>query len=189
VERKIASEETVVLRALASPVRQEILDLLGRGSATSAMLARFLSSNTGVMSYHLRELGNARLIERDEERSRGREIYWRLGSGDVRFNDPASSDQPEMAQAAIDLIMSRLAGSVRAYVSRTDLDPGWRDAALFSRSAARLTVAELAQFNKEYLALVRRWTQHRRAAVDARPIRLAMFAYPDETDEESATGT
>lgn len=188
-EQRTPSRETVVLRALASPVRQDILDLLKRGPATSAMLARSLSSNTGVMSYHLRELGNAQLIERDDERSRGREVYWRLGSKDVRFNDPATSDQPALAQATIDLIMSRLAVSVRAYVGRDDLDAVWRDAALFSQSAAHLTVAELAGFTEEYLALVRRWAQDRPASPDARPIRLAMFAYPDETGDDSLAGT
>src|SRR5215213_7369722 len=48
--------EIAVLRALASTMRRAILDHLGQGPATSAMLARALDSNTGVMSYHLREL-------------------------------------------------------------------------------------------------------------------------------------
>jgi DNA-binding transcriptional ArsR family regulator len=172
--------ETVVLRALASPVRQRILALLGRGSATSAMLARSLASNTGVMSYHLRELGKADLIEPDGERSRGREIYWRLGRADVRFNDPATSGRPDLAQAVIEDILAQLMASVRAYVRRADLEPQWRDAALFSRSAASLTMEELAAFGQEYLDLVRRYTQHRPAPADARPVRFALFAYPDE---------
>jgi DNA-binding transcriptional ArsR family regulator len=172
----------VVLRALASKVRQQLLDELGRGSATSAILARSLSSNTGVVSYHLRELGKAGLIERDDERSRGREVYWRLSSRDVRFKDPALSERPDQAQTAIDLIMSRLVASVRAYASRTDLDAQWREAALFSRSFARLTVAELAQFNEEYLDLVRRWTRPRRSRPGSRPVRLALFAFPDDAE-------
>ncbi len=178
--------ETTVLRALASPMRQQILDLLGRDSATSAMLARSLSSNTGVMSYHLRELGKAGLIERDEASSRGREVFWRLSSRDVRFNDPATSPAPELARTAIDLILSRLVTSVRGYVERTDLEPHWRDAALFSRSAVQMTAEELAEFTREYLELVTRFVGPRETPPHARPVRVAMFAYPDE-DAQFAT--
>jgi DNA-binding transcriptional ArsR family regulator len=186
------TDETVTLRALASPARQRILDLLGRAPATSAMVARSLGSNTGVVSYHLRQLGKAGLIERDPQRSRGREVYWRLCAKDVRFNDPSRSEQPALAETAIDLIMSRLVASVRAYTRRSDLDPHWREAALFSRSFLHLDAAELARFQQEYLELVRRWSKrhrdgHRdgqrdghRDKADARPIRLAMFAFPDD---------
>jgi len=179
-------EETTVLRALASPVRQRVLNRLGQGSATSAMLARLLDSNTGVMSYHLRELGKAGLIERDEARSRGREVYWRLGSRDVRFNDPATSAAPGQAQTAIELILSGLVTSVRRYVARTDLEPRWRDAALFSRSATQLTVEELAAFTAQYLDLVARFTGHRDIPADAHPVRVAMFAYPETYPENDA---
>lgn len=182
------TDETAVLRALASPVRQQVLDRLGQGSATSAILARLLSSNTGVMSYHLRELGKAGLIERDDERSRGREVYWRLSSRDIRFNDPATSAAPELAQTAIDQILSRLVASVRAYVGRDDLDPRWRDAALFSRSATHLTVDELASFTQDYLELVKRYTGHRDIPADARAVRVAMFAYPDQEPSDESEG-
>ena len=87
-----ALAEIVVLRALASQVRQDVLDHLDTGPATSAMLARALESNTGVMSYHLRELAKAGLIERDV--SRGRSRFWRLASVDVRFSDPQDSAAP-----------------------------------------------------------------------------------------------
>ena len=173
-----ADHETVVLRALGSPVRQQILDLLARGPATSAMLARSLSSNTGVMSYHLRELGKAGLIERDAQK--GRSLYWRLAEVDVRFGDPQLSPQPALAEAVIDLTLARQHASVTGYLRRTDLEPAWRDAALFSQSALTLTVTELAELSAEYLALVRRWTGSRPVSTAARPVRLAMFAYPDD---------
>ena len=58
--------------------------------------------------------------------------------------------------------MSRLTDAVRRYVQRTDLDRGWREAALFSRSAVELTATELAELQDEYLDLVRRWTDSAR---------------------------
>lgn len=171
------NQETVVLRALGSPIRQEILEHLGRAPATSAMLARALRSNTGVTSYHLRELGKAGLIEPDIHQGRAR--YWRLAHADVRYDDPSMSAQPTLAQAAVDLTLARFNASVRAYLARGDLDPSWREAALFGQSAVTLTQTELAEFTEAYLALVRRWTAPRPAPAGALPVRLALFAYPD----------
>jgi DNA-binding transcriptional ArsR family regulator len=178
--RRASQRETVVLRALGSAVRQEILERLVQGPATSAMLARALQSNTGVMSYHLRELGKAGLTEPAERQ--GRELFWRLSHQDIRFADPSRSAVPELAQATIDLTMQRLAGSVRGYLDRGDLGDEWRDASLFSQSATALTVTDLSAFTAEYLALLQRWTSRPapRGKKLARPVRIAFFAFPDE---------
>jgi len=171
------NQEIAVLRALGSPVRQHILDLLGRGPATSAMLARALASNTGVMSYHLRELGKAGLIEPDAQR--GRALYWRLARADVRFHDPQLSPDPVAAEGAIDQRLARFNASVAHYRRRGDLETTWREAALFSESAAVLTPAELTAFGRQYLDLLRRWAGQSSSDPSARPVRLALFAYPE----------
>ena len=180
-------KETAALRALSHPARQDILDLLARQPATSTMVAQALSSNTGVASYHLRELGKAGLIERDAERSYGRRLYWRLAAVDSRFADPSESEQPVLARAAIDLILARFTASVHRYLDRTDLPTEWREASLFSRSVVALAPAELAELHAEYLALVQRWTVPRETPSGARPVRLAMFAFPDEPEPREVT--
>src|SRR5215472_8896456 len=111
--------ELAVLRALGSLVRQHILELLGRGPATSAMLARALASNTGVMSYHLRELGKAGLIE--PESLQGRLLYWRLASADVRIHDPQLSPDPSAAESVIDRRLTKFNASLKHYRRRGDL--------------------------------------------------------------------
>lgn len=173
--------ETTVLRALGHPVRQEILDALALGPATSAMLARAMDSNTGVLSYHLRELGKAGLIEHDADRSSGRAVYWKLASDDIRWDGPATAAQPGLARAAAEISLARVLRAVHTYLGRTDLAGDWHEAALFSRSSLRLTAAQLAELTAEYLAFVQRWS--RRAADDpppgAQPVRLAWFAFPD----------
>jgi DNA-binding transcriptional ArsR family regulator len=180
---RAVDRETVVLRALASPVRQDILEILRRAPATAAMVARAIGSNTGVTSYHLRELGKAALIEPDARS--GRSLFWRLSDADVRFSDPQLSTQPDLAQAAIDLRLARFTASVRDYLARTDLEPAWRDASLFSESAPALTDSELAEFSAAYLALVGRWSAPRVPAAGARPVRLALFAYPEHESSTS----
>ncbi|HEY3954173.1 MAG TPA: winged helix-turn-helix domain-containing protein [Streptosporangiaceae bacterium] len=173
--------ETTVLRALGHPARQEILDALALGPATSAMLARAMDSNTGVLSYHLRELGKAGLIEHDAERSSGRAVYWKLASDDIRWDGPATAAQPGLARAAAQISLARVLRAVHTYLGRTDLAVDWHEAALFSRSSLRLTAAQLAELTAEYLAFVQRWS--RRAADDpppgVQPVRLAWFAFPD----------
>ena len=67
-----------------------------------------------------------------------------------------------------------------ADADRRGIRSEWREASLFSRSVVALASAELAELNAEYLALVQRWTVPRDTPSDARPVRLAMFAFPDE---------
>jgi DNA-binding transcriptional ArsR family regulator len=181
--------EIVVLRALASTVRQEVLDQLGNGPATSAMLARALASNTGVMSYHLRELAKAGLIEPDV--SRGRSRFWRLAPGDVRFRDPQDSTAPAMARSVIDMRLARLTASVYGYLRRDDLDPAWRDSSLFSEAAMALTAAELAEFAEAYLELVQHWSTNARtrsADTETRAVHLALFAFPADLTPHDPSG-
>ncbi len=177
----LGESETAVLRALGSKVRQRILDQLGRGPATSAMLARALDSNTGVMSYQLRELAKADLVERDV--SRGRAKFWRLAPGETRFRDPQESSAPTLARSVIDLRLAGLGASVEGYLGRDDLSPAWREAALFSQSALVLTSDELAQLGEAYLDLVRTWAEvarDRTVGPGSRAVRLALFAFPDD---------
>jgi DNA-binding transcriptional ArsR family regulator len=168
-------DDTTLLRALASPVRQSILERLGNGAMTGAQIARELGSNTGVTSYHLRELEAVGLVERDE--TRGRSQYWRLAEGDLRFNDPGSSSDPRTAQALVDRRLGNLTAAVARYLSRDDLGDDWRDAALFSQSALHLTVEQLAAFQADYLALLARWALPEREG--ATPVRVNLFAFPE----------
>lgn len=176
----MAGDETTVLRALGHPMRQAILDALALGPATSALLARAMDSNTGVLSYHLRELGKAGLIERDPGRSGGRAVYWRLASDDIRTGDRAEAAQPGLARAAAETTLARLMQAVHTYLGRGDLPGEWHDAALFSRSSLRLTADQLAGLTAESLALVKRWSRRAQdPSPGAQPVRFALFAFPD----------
>ncbi len=175
--------EAAVLRALGNPVRRAILDRLARGRATGAELARELDSNTGVTSYHLRELAKVGLVELDE--SKGRSLFWRLADADVTFRDPQQSVDRAAAQTVVDERLSGLATAVDGYLNRTDLEPAWRDAALFSQSSLELTAGELAEFAAAYLELLRRWSSPRRTErSEARAVRLELFAFPLDDEQE-----
>jgi DNA-binding transcriptional ArsR family regulator len=175
--------ESAVLRALGNPVRRAILDRLAQGRATGAELARELRSNTGVTSYHLRELARVGLVELDE--TKGRSLFWRLADADVRCRDPHHSIDQAAAQAVVDHRLAGLATAVDAYVSRTDLEPEWRETALFSESSLELTVAELAELTAAYLKLLRRWSSRRPTRRSGgRTVRLDFFAFPHDDEQE-----
>jgi DNA-binding transcriptional ArsR family regulator len=174
--------EAAVLRALGNPVRRAILDRLAQGRATGAVLARELGSNTGVTSYHLRELAKVGLVELDE--TQGRSLFWRLGEADVRFRDPHESVDRAAAQAVVDERLSGLATAVDVYLQRPDLEPEWREAALFSQSTLELTLDELAEFAAAYLELLRRWSSPRATRrTEARAVRLELFAFPVDHEQ------
>ena len=80
--------------------------------------------------------------------------FWRLGDVDLRFRDPRQSADPEAAQSIVDARLSGLATAVDQYLARTDVEPAWREAALFSESALELTADELAAFTRAYLDLL-----------------------------------
>ena len=66
--------------ALASPVRLELLDLLGQGEKTVEALAEQAGAGIKNASAHLRVLRQARLVETRRE---GTYIYYRLADADV----------------------------------------------------------------------------------------------------------
>ncbi|CAN5909234.1 metalloregulator ArsR/SmtB family transcription factor [soil metagenome] len=66
--------------AMASPKRIELLDLLGQGEKTVAMLAEQIATPIKNTSAHLRALRQARLVE---TRRDGTYVYYRLAGNDV----------------------------------------------------------------------------------------------------------
>lgn len=184
LERRDLSDPRT-LKVLGHPIRQRILDRLARtGAATSAMIARELDLNTGVTSYHLRELAAHGLIQPDVERSTGRKKYWRRVRQDLRIPNPSQLDpaaRPTARAVTTSLLRRDLETVAHQVADRID-DPipsQWADAELFSTSVLRLSAAELAELTAEYLHLLRRW--HREpddAPPSAQPVQLLFFAFP-----------
>lgn len=74
-----ASSPTV-LRALAHPVRVRLLNATLDAPATSAQLARRTGQTRGNISYHLRFLARAGLVEEVLDQGTDRERWWRARS-------------------------------------------------------------------------------------------------------------
>jgi len=80
------------LRALSHPVRLRILSLLVDSPKSGTALAKDLGTTQAAVSYHLRSLDKAKLIELDSTRSvrGGLEKLYRLAPGGDAHGSPAS---------------------------------------------------------------------------------------------------
>src|SRR5689334_2879622 len=69
--------ETSRLKALAHPLRTQLLDALSAyGPATASALGERLGESSGATSYHLRQLEKAGFVREDPDRGSGRERWW-----------------------------------------------------------------------------------------------------------------
>ncbi|MEV6590587.1 ArsR/SmtB family transcription factor [Streptomyces acidicola] len=158
------------LKALAHPLRMKLMRGLSIARvATASQLAEQVDEAVSLVSYHLRKLAEHGLIEEAEPQSTdGRERWWQPASDGVSIRDEDFRDAPE--KAAAHTAASRLFFEQRADMYRRFLDERphwgeqWNAAAESSEASLRLTAAELAELNKEMLALVRRYDEHGRAA-------------------------
>ncbi len=141
-------------KALANPVRRDILSYLGEhGEANSTSVAKALGESTGTTSYHLRKLADLDLIAEIEERSTGRERWWKALSKDI-FTPPGLEMTPDEREAALKLgalKMSHDIGLVTRAYAGYDSAEGWNQ---IHRSGLRLTKDQIASFVEEYQNLI-----------------------------------
>ncbi|WP_432135978.1 MULTISPECIES: ArsR/SmtB family transcription factor [unclassified Streptomyces] len=158
------------LKALAHPLRMQLYrGLTIARAATASQLAEQVDEAVSLVSYHLRKLAEHGLIEEAEPRSAdARERWWQPASDGVSIRDEDFRDAPEKAAART--AASRLFFEQRADMYRRFLDErahwsaAWNTAAESSESLLRLTPDELAELDKDMLALVRRYEERGRAA-------------------------
>ena len=141
-------------KALANPVRRDILAYLGKhGEANSTSVAKELGESTGTTSYHLRKLADLKLIEEIEERSNGRERWWRSRSKDI-YTPPGLEMTPDEREAARKLGALKLSHDLglvtRAYAGYDDAE-GWNQ---IYRSGLYLTKEQITSFVEEYQELI-----------------------------------
>jgi len=168
------------IRALAHPLRLQLLDLLRfDGPATATVLARRTGESTGATSYHLRQLAQYGYIE-DEPKEAGRERWWRY-----RERRPAVAGHgDEMRRLAAELL-SREAHAIDRFLAERTRAEEWDAASFFQSRALRLTAAELDELR---LSIERVLDGYRSADADdapdgARPVRVSAFGYPLPLEE------
>ena len=103
------------------------------GPATSTALAARLGTNSGATSYHLRQLAEVGLVEDDEDRSNGRDRWWRAAHDITVWRSADFDDDPD-DRAAEDWILRHQAHVAAGWLddwlsARHEWPTPWRSAA------------------------------------------------------------
>jgi DNA-binding MarR family transcriptional regulator len=180
-------DDPVAIRALAHPLRHDLMSIIGRlGRATTADAARELGISHGLASHHLRQLAKYGFVEQVAGKDH-RERPWRLVATSHNFRGALST--PE-GSAAVDVLEQLTAErTIEAFLDwqqrRPDWPAAWREHSGLGVSSVYLTEAELTEITGAMDALLLRYIDERPIDdVAARPegsvpVTFTLFALPD----------
>lgn len=170
------------LRALAHPLRWQLIDLIGSEmTATATRCAEVLGQSVASCSYHLGILGKYGYIELVPGQA-GKEKPWRLASEQQNL-DPSGldSDGALAAEAAAEAFLDHELARVKQRLRSLSLEPEpWRAASLLLGNTTWMTAEELHDITDQLKQLI---LPHTERAVDpasrppgAREVRLFAVA-------------
>jgi predicted transcriptional regulator len=177
-------DSTRALRALAHPVRLDLLEALAvHGPLTATAAGELVGESPANCSWHLRQLAKYGFIEEDPS-AHGRQRPWRRTAEGLAWShsdtDPASA---AAARALTEVFVDREFSRVKEAMAAPEPE-GWVDAAIATQTIGWLTADELRELDAEVFALL---TKHRGRVHDpelrptgARPVRMLALAVPDE---------
>lgn len=181
------------LRALAHPVRQELLDVLHtEGTATATRCAEVTSHSVASCSFHLRMLAKYGFIELAEPK--GREKPWRVRHRSLTATADLTDNASVHALGDVSvLVLQREEQRVRDWVARIDREPAeWVAASTIATSSFWATDAEMAEVSRELAALPdrfkARWDDPARRPAGARLVRLFGAVTADPPADGTADG-
>lgn len=147
---------TAMLKAMANPLRREILTALNRYDyARAADLSEDLDVPANKLSFHLRVLADAGLIHEAPEHARDRrDRVWAATSGSQTLGSPKDPVADEALGLSVlqslagdhQQVLSRLVAWAPEYVSGRDTEIH----GTFTRMSVRLTPAQFMQIMEEF---------------------------------------
>lgn len=182
-------DDPVVIRALAHPLRHDLMSIIGRlGKATTADAARELGISHGLASHHLRQLAKYGFVEQVAGKDH-RERPWRLVA--TSYSWGRARDTAE-GSAAVDVLEQlRAERAVEALLDwqqrRADWPAAWQEHAGLGESTVWLTQAELAEITDAMDALLLRYVNERplddlaSRPEGSVPVTFTLFAVPGGT--------
>ena len=184
MRRAVELRDPRALRALAHPIRIQLLGLLRRdGPLTSSEAARRLGESSGSSSYHLRQLARFGLVE-EAQGGRGRERPWRATSLYTSWPNVAETQELAEASAVLErFVLDRYVERLEHWLAHRRAESReWQDAAAFGDSALYLTADELAGLRDALMQLAEPYME-RVAKPELRPegareITFLQVAFP-----------
>lgn len=149
-------EDIRAIRALAHPLRLQILDLLReQGPLTATQIARLLDNSTPNCAFHLRTLAKYGFIEEVEGKDR-RERPWQVRTRGAVLDPDAGGAAHRRAVQAATAAHRRIA--VAKHAAWEDWEPSapsaWREAAFEMDYEGALTPEELSELGRTWQRLV-----------------------------------
>jgi DNA-binding transcriptional ArsR family regulator len=190
------------MRALSHPVRIALLEeLTVEGPMTATEVGERIGETPTTCSFHLRQLAKYGFVE-EAGGGKGRARPWRMTS--LGMSLAAPHDDPEAkiaATALIRLFRERQFDRYRTWLeTKSDYPRSWQDAAGDGEFVLYVTAEELAQLNKELLAMVMprfmgRLEDPAKRPPGSLPVEMLVMSYPiatpgrDDPATETAGGT
>jgi DNA-binding transcriptional ArsR family regulator len=179
--------DTASLKALAHPLRVQILEMLSRyGAQTACSLGELLNESSGSTSYHLRQLAKHDFVREVEGKGTARERWWERPRGAIQITSPELATSPATEEASR-LVTREFEHSRQAVLAdfmahgSESLDAEWLHAALISTANARLTADQLARYTSALEAYGHRLLEDIRNEGEqegARPVQIHLNAFP-----------
>jgi DNA-binding transcriptional ArsR family regulator len=178
--------DLVALRALAHPLRVEILDTLSTyGAFTASGLAERLGESSGATSYHLRQLGKHGFVREVEGRGTSRERWWERTPGGLNIGSEDAVKTPAGRSAATMIFRQMRVNQERLlsdFVERghDELPEQWMENATISTFNTRLTPPQMKQFIAEFMKLADKYVvpNKNQMVPNSRPIMVNFHAFP-----------
>lgn len=189
--RTVQLTDPLALRALAHPIRLELIGLLRRGGPLTATQAgERIGESPASCSFHLRQLAKYGLVE-EAGGGRGRERPWRATAVYTEWAARGSDDESDAAGALLSrVVVERYFEAALEWLERRhDEDPEWVDAAQLGDAVVYLTPAELRAVGSKIQALLepylRRQEGSETVVEGARAVNVIglLFPLPEEPAE------
>lgn len=181
-ENRRTLEDPAVLKALAHPVRLDVLSfLMSAGPATASVCARAVGDTPSNCSYHVRVLAALGLVE-PAPSADGRERPWRATV--TGLDRDLDADDPRLAEGAVDLAAATLQLEyqlAREHLRTRHLLPeSWRAVDAHASYGLRVTPEELATLLERMDAVLRPFIAATRydAPADAEIAEVSVLAFP-----------
>jgi DNA-binding transcriptional ArsR family regulator len=187
--RSVTVADPQVLKALAHPVRQELMTLLVSGEVfTATQVAGRVRMTPSAVSHHLRQLERYGLARRANGSRDGRERLWESAVGDLTISATA---RHEVGVLAIEAIVTREIELLteRLRRQRSNAQPG-RHIVGLSRLDVWVTPDEAAQLDRDLERLLKPFAR-RTGHHHPKDTEYRVFVYsllPDEPPLPPATG-
>lgn len=183
-QRSVQLTDPRALRALAHPVRLDLIGLLRRGGPLTATQAgEQIDESPASCSFHLRQLAKYGLVE-EAGGGHGRERPWRATAVSTEWAARASDTEADAAGAMLSrVVVERYFQSALAWLDRRGSeDPEWIEAASISDALVYMTAEELRDLDGAIRALLepylKRLEDREPPAEGARPVNVIALGFP-----------